>query len=58
MKEKEKKQIEKTLELIEQLPENRRFFYNTGVLMIELTKEEAVKLLKKELEGLGGNTHS
>ncbi|WP_457624903.1 prefoldin subunit [Persephonella sp.] len=51
-----KQQIEKTLKLLEQMPENRRYFYNTGVLMIEITKEEAIKMLKKELEGLRGNT--
>ncbi len=45
-------QIEETLRLLNSLPENRRIFYNTGVLLIEVTKEEAKKLLEEELEAL------
>ncbi len=44
--------LEETLRLLKQLPENRRVFYNTGILLIEITKEEAEKLLKEELEAL------
>lgn len=58
MEEKEllEKQLKKSLELLKQLPENRRFFINTGAIIIEVTKKEAEEYLKKELEGLRGNT--
>jgi len=49
------KQLKKSLEILRQLPENRRFFINTGFLMVEVTREEAEKYLQKEMEGLGGN---
>jgi len=50
------KTIEKTLKFLEKLPEKRRLFYNTGILLIEVSKREAEKILKKKLEGLRGNT--
>lgn len=45
-------QIEETLRLLDTLPDNRRVYYNTGVLLVEVTKEEAKKLLQEELEAL------
>ncbi|WP_293447744.1 hypothetical protein [Persephonella sp.] len=58
MEEKEiiQKQIEKSLEILKKLPEDRKFFINTGVLLVEVSKKEAEAYLKKELEGLRGNT--
>ncbi|WP_457624183.1 hypothetical protein [Persephonella sp.] len=54
-----KQQIEKTLEILKQLPDDRRVFFNTGVLMVEVTKKEAEKLLREHLvEGPGGNTET
>ncbi|WP_457638784.1 prefoldin subunit [Persephonella sp.] len=53
-----KQQLEKTLHLIQSLPEDRRFYYNTGVIMVEVTKEEAQQLVKEKLEGLRGNTQT
>jgi len=48
--------IKKTLELLEKLPEDRRLFYNTGVIMVEVTREEARELLEEQIEELRGNT--
>ncbi len=45
-------QIQETLRLLNSLPDNRRVYYNTGVLLVEVTKEEAKKLLQEELEAL------
>ena len=56
-KELKKIQIEETLRLLRSLPENRRVYYNTGVLLLEVTKEEAEKLLREELEGLEETRH-
>ena len=58
MEEKEllEEQLKKSLELLKQLPEDRRFFINTGVLMVEVSRKEAEEYIKKELEGLRGNT--
>ncbi len=47
-----KLQIQETLRLLNSLPDNRRVYYNTGVLLVEVTKEEAKKLLQEELEAL------
>ncbi len=47
-----KLQIQETLRLLDSLPDNRRVYYNTGVLLVEVTKEEARKLLQEELEAL------
>ncbi len=46
----DKKTIETTLKWLETLPEGRRLFFNTGVLMIEVTKEEAIEKLKELLK--------
>ena len=58
MEEKEllEKKLKKSLEILKQLPGNRRFFIKTGVLMVEVSKKEAEEYLRKELEGLRGNT--
>ncbi len=45
-------ELEKTLKFVESLPDGRRFFYNTGVIFIELTKEEAITKLKNEINEL------
>ncbi len=47
-----KLEIEETLRLLRSLPENRRIYYNTGALLVEVTKEEAINLLQEELEAL------
>ncbi len=51
-------QIEETLNLLKNLPEDRRIFYNTGILLLEVTKQEAQSLLKEELEALEETQHS
>ena len=48
----DKKEIQRTLILIKKLPENRRFFYNTGLLMIEISKDEAVQILEEKLRAM------
>ncbi len=48
-----KVEIQKTLAFIKKLPENRRFFYNTGLLLIEISKEEAVQILEEKLRAVG-----
>ncbi len=50
MEDKRKAEIEYTLELIEQLPGNRKLFFDTGIISIEVTKNEAIELLKQMLE--------
>ncbi len=52
MEEKLRSEIEFTLRLLNQIPDDRKVFYNTGVLSIEVTKEEAKKLLEQMLEEL------
>jgi len=56
--EKKIKILEEALKLVESLPEGRRFFYNTGVLYVELTKEEAINILKDEIEKLKSNLNN
>jgi len=51
-----KTQIEKTLDILKKLPDNRRVFYNTGILMVEVSKEEAKELLRGYL--IGGSDES
>jgi len=48
-------ELEETLELVKRLPSGRRFFYNTGIICIELTKEEAIKKLEEEIDRLKSN---
>jgi chaperonin cofactor prefoldin len=45
-------ELEETLKLVESLPDGRRFFYNTGIIFIELTKEETIAKLKEEINKL------
>ncbi len=52
MEEKRKEEIEFTMELVKQLPEDRKLFFNTSTISIEVTKEEAINLLKQMLEQL------
>jgi len=49
------KELEETLKLIKSLPDGRRFFYNAGIIYIELTKDEAIKKLQEEIERLKTN---
>ena len=44
-----KAEIEFSLKLIEQLPDDRKLFFDTGIISIEVTKEEAIQLLKEML---------
>ena len=48
----DKKTLEKTLEYVKSLPEGRRFFYNTGTIMVEVSKEEAIQKIKEILKEL------
>ncbi len=48
----DKKTLEKTLEYVKSLPEGRRFFYNTGTIMVEVSKEEAIQKIKEMLKEL------
>ncbi len=45
-------EIRQTLKLLEKIPENRKIFFNTGVISIEITKKEAEKLLKDKLRAI------
>ena len=45
-----KKTVETTLKWLKTLPDGRRLFFNTGVLMIEITKEEAIQKLEELLK--------
>lgn len=54
----DKKEIQKTLTLIKKLPENRRFFYNTGLLMVEVSKKEAVQILEEKLRAMEETQHN
>ena len=54
----EKKKIEESLKILENLPSGRKIFFNTGLIMVELTKEEAIERLKQillELENKENN---
>jgi len=51
MKERERrKNKEKVLKFLEKLPSNRKVYYRMGNLMVEVTREEAIELIKKENE--------
>ncbi len=52
MEKNKKAEIEYTLKMIKQFPDNRKFFLNTGLISIEVTKEEALKLLEEMLNQL------
>ncbi len=54
----DKKEIQKTLTLIKKLPESRRFFYNTGLLMVEVSKKEAVQILEEKLRAMEETQHN
>ncbi|SMP08084.1 hypothetical protein SAMN06265339_0553 [Desulfurobacterium pacificum] len=47
MKKEKVKSKEELISFIKELPEGRRIFYRFGNLMVEVTKEEALKLLEK-----------
>ena len=44
-----KEDIQGLIEYVKNLPSGRKFFLNTGVLMVEVTKEEALQHLEKLL---------
>ncbi len=44
-----KEDIQALIEYVNSLPSGRKFFLNTGVLMVEVTKEEALHHLEKLL---------
>ena len=44
---KERRSKEEIVELIKSLPEGRKIYYNLGSLLVEVTKEEAIKLLEE-----------
>jgi chaperonin cofactor prefoldin len=45
-----RKSKEEVVELIKSLPDGRKIYYNLGPLLVEVTKEEAIKLLEEEGE--------
>ncbi len=51
---KENKSREDVLSFIENLPENRKIYYRFGNLMVEITKEEALRLLESDRKDIGG----
>ncbi len=44
---KERKSKEELIDFIRELPEGRKIYYSFGPLMVEVSKEEAIKLLEK-----------
>ncbi|WP_456396349.1 prefoldin subunit [Desulfurobacterium sp.] len=47
-KEKKNKEI---IELLKKLPAERKIYYKAGNIMVEVSREEAIKLLQKEKGG-------
>ncbi len=45
-----KQELEDTLKTVESLSEERKFFYNTGTICVEMSKQEIIQLLKAEIE--------
>jgi len=50
---KESKSKERIIEFLKNLPEGRKIYYSFGPLMVEVSKEEAIKLLQEKKEGEG-----
>ncbi|WP_076712382.1 prefoldin subunit [Desulfurobacterium indicum] len=48
---KKKKKNKEIIELLKKLPAGRKIYYKAGSIMVEVSKEEAIKLLEKEKEG-------
>ncbi|SNR67034.1 prefoldin subunit [Desulfurobacterium atlanticum] len=48
MKEKKNKEKERVLKFLEKLPPDRKIYYRIGTVMVEVTREEAIRLLEKE----------
>ncbi len=46
------KELKLALESLEELDGHRKFFYLMGKLYVEVSKEEAIELVKKELEAI------
>ncbi len=47
-----KKEIEETIKFVKSLPDDRRFFLNTGLLCVEMNKEQALKHLEEALKSV------
>lgn len=47
----EKKKNKEIIELLKKLPAGRKIYYKAGSIMVEVSKEEAIKLLEKENNG-------
>ena len=45
-----KRSKEEVLKFLEKLPEGRKIYYQFGPVMVEVTKDEALELLKEEEE--------
>ncbi|WP_457567969.1 prefoldin subunit [Desulfurobacterium sp.] len=50
MKKNRKKTNKEIIELLKKLPDNRKIYYRAGSVMVEVSKEEAINLLRKESE--------
>jgi chaperonin cofactor prefoldin len=46
----ETKSKEEIIKFLQNLPDGRKIYYNFGTVLVEITKEEAIKLLKEEGE--------
>ncbi|WP_457679804.1 hypothetical protein [Thermovibrio sp.] len=44
----ERRSKKELIELLKNLPEGRKIYYRFGNLMVEVSKEEAIKLLEEE----------
>ncbi|SMO37082.1 hypothetical protein SAMN06269117_10275 [Balnearium lithotrophicum] len=50
MEKKKEKSKEEIIEFLKSLPDGRKIFYQIGSIMVEVTRDEAVKLLGEEKE--------
>jgi len=42
--------LKEALDLLSSLPSDRKIFYNTGILLIEVSKEEAKEIIQKNIQ--------
>ncbi len=47
-KKKQRKKSNLVVDFLKKLPEGRKIYYRFGNIMVEVTKDEALKLIKKE----------
>ncbi len=52
MKSEKKAEIEKAIKLLKELKGQRRIFYRVNGILLEVGREEALRLLEQELESL------